>query len=102
MPRSLITLNQIADPLRISLPVPKAGDGIGPAGRLNTNRRPDQPGRNRDRRNLSDCNTFVIAAEGASLHAAHPQRADHDAPLHAVVERLQPEDRERNTNAREI
>src|SRR5450755_4653303 len=79
MSRRLITLNQIANPLCIAFAMSVTGNGIGAAGRFNTNRRPNHSRRNRYRSNLADGDTFIRAPERTSLHPAHSQRTDHNA-----------------------
>src|SRR5208337_866299 len=55
------------------------GDRIGASRGLNQNVRPKDSRRNLHRSYLGNRNAFLVAAEQTLLHAAHAQRADHDA-----------------------
>ena len=79
VPRGLITLNQIADAQCIRFSMAVTCDRIRSSRRLNQNVRPENSGCDLHRSNLANRNTFLVAAEPAFLHAAHAQRADHDA-----------------------
>src|SRR5579864_3453220 len=72
----LISLNQIADTLRIPFAVAMTGDGIGPAGGFDDNLRPKHTGVDVYRRDLRHSDTFFVAAEQSRLHARNPLRAD--------------------------
>jgi len=73
----LVSLDQIADALRILLAMPVAGKRVGPPGRFNHDLRPDRPGGNMHRSDLRHCNTLLVAAEEPSLYARNPLRTDH-------------------------
>lgn len=75
----LISFDQIANALRVSLAVSMAGDRVGAARGFDTNFRPEHARGNVHRRNLRHGNAFLVAAEQARLHAADPLRTDNEA-----------------------
>src|ERR1039458_1676153 len=72
----LVSLDQVADALRIRLAVPVAGNGVGPTGRFNHDLRPEHAGGNMHRSDLRNGNALFVAAEQAALHAGDTLRAD--------------------------
>src|SRR5882724_8497208 len=77
--RRLMRLDQIADALRVGFAVPVARDGIGSAGGLDANVRPDHAGRDVNGSDLRDGNALFIAAEQSRLHSSHRLRADDES-----------------------
>src|SRR5260221_1136995 len=78
-PHRLKTLYQIANANRIGLAMPMTGDRIGSSRRFDQDVRPKDSRRNLYRCHLRNRNALFAAAEQTPLHAAHAQRADHDA-----------------------
>ena len=59
----LVGLDQIAYPPCVGLAVPVAGDGIGPAGRFDSDLRPEHTGRNMYRCHFRHGHALFVAAE---------------------------------------
>src|ERR1019366_10265268 len=78
-PACLKAFDQVADAQRVGFAMAVTGDQIGASGRLNQDIRPKDSRRNLHRSYLGNRNAFLVAAEQTPLHAAHAQRADHDA-----------------------
>jgi len=72
----LVLLDQIADALRVFLAVAVANDGIGAAGGLDDDFRPEDAGRDVHRCDLRHRDALFVRAEQARLYAADALRAD--------------------------
>src|SRR5713101_5569275 len=75
----LKAFDQVADAQRVGFAMAVTGDRIGASGRFNQNVGPKNSRRNFHRSYLGNRNAFLVAAKQTPLHAAHTQRADHDA-----------------------
>ena len=70
----LILLDQIADALGVGFAMAVAGDGVGAAGGLDDDLRPEYAGGNVHRSDFDDGNAFFVAAEEPRLYAGNPLR----------------------------
>ena len=65
----LVVLNQLANALGVAFGVAVAHDGVGAAGRINADVRPDHPGADLHGRHLGDGDAFLRAAKEPGLDA---------------------------------
>jgi hypothetical protein len=77
--RCLITFDQLADTQGVGLAMAMAGDRGGPSGGIDTDLRPDYPGGNLNRSDLSQGDALFAAAEQARLEPADVLRRDNDS-----------------------